>query len=39
MTKANPNNGNETKSEIFSWNIFRPDAVYFFCQKIIKIFQ
>ena len=24
MTKANPNNGNETKSDIFPWDIFNP---------------
>ena len=27
MTKLNTNNGNETKSAIFSWNIFKPDIL------------
>ena len=25
MTKMNPNNGNETKSDIFPWDIFKSD--------------
>ena len=35
MTKVNPNNGNETKSDIFSWSIFKSDAI-FFLSKILK---
>ena len=27
MTKMNPNNGNETKSDIFSWEIFKSDII------------
>ena len=33
MTKLNPNNGNETKSDIFPWDIFKFDAVSFFIKK------
>ena len=29
MTKVNPNNGNETKSDIFSWDIFQSDVISF----------
>ena len=28
MTKENPNNGNETKSEIFSWDIFKSEIIF-----------
>ena len=38
MTKVNPNNGNETKSDIFPWEIFKSDVIYFFIKEI-KIFQ
>ena len=38
MTKVNPNNGNETKTDFFPWNIFRSDII-FFLSKIIKIFN
>ena len=47
MTKAKPNNGYETKSEIFSMDIFKSDII-FHCSKnteivtmtfIIDIFQ
>ena len=27
MTKVNPNNGNETKSDIFSQDIFQSDII------------
>ena len=27
MTKVNPNNGNETKSDIFPWDIFKSDII------------
>ena len=37
MTKVNPNNGNETKSDIFSWDIFKYDNI-FFLSKNIKVF-
>ena len=36
MTKVNPKYGNETKSEIFPWDIFKSNV--FFYQKI-KIIQ
>ena len=39
MTKVNSNNGNETKSDIFPWNTFKPDVIYFLCQKILKYFD
>ena len=38
MTKVNPNNRNETKSDNFPQVIFKYDAISFFCQKKIKIF-
>ena len=28
MIKENPNNGNETKSEIFSWDIFKSEIIF-----------
>ena len=28
MTKLNPSNGNETKSDIFLWNIFKSDIIF-----------
>ena len=28
MTKVNLNNGNETKSDIFSWDIFKSDVSF-----------
>ena len=37
MTKVNPNNGNETKLEIFPWDIFI--LRHIFLSKSIKIFQ
>ena len=33
MTKVNPNNGNETKSDIFPWHIFKLDTKPFFIKK------
>ena len=30
MTKVNPDNENEAKSDIFSWDIFKSDTIYFF---------
>ena len=28
MSKVNPNNGIETKSDIFLWNIFKSDVIF-----------
>ena len=28
MTKVNPNNGIETKSDIFEWKIFTSDTIF-----------
>ena len=28
MTKVNPNNGNETKSDIFPWDMFKSDKIF-----------
>ena len=41
MAKVNQNNGNETKSNIFPWEIFKSDTIspYFFYQKISKYFS
>ena len=33
MTKVKPNNGNETKSDIFPWDIFKFDTTSFFIKK------
>ena len=33
MTKRNPNNGNEIKSDISPWDIFKSDATCFFIKK------
>ena len=33
MTKVNQNNGNETKSNIFPWDIFKCDTVHFFTKN------
>ena len=30
MTKVNQNNGNELKSDIFAWDIFKPGNISFF---------
>ena len=38
LTKVNPNNGNETKSEIFAWDMFKSDVISFLL-KCIKVFQ
>ena len=38
MTKKNPNNGNETKPDIFPWDTFKFDTISFFV-KNIKFFQ
>ena len=36
MTKMNPNNGNDTKSDIFPWDIFKSDI---FFSINIEVFQ
>ena len=38
MTKVNPKNRNETKSDIFSLYLFKSDAI-FFLPKNKKVFQ
>ena len=38
MTKENPNNGNETKSNFISWGISKSDAIPFY-QIILKYFN
>ena len=38
MTKVNPNNGNETKSEVFPWHTLKYD-VMFFLWKNIKVLK
>ena len=38
MTKVNRNNGNETKSDIFQWNIFKSNVIFHWSQNT-KIFQ
>ena len=37
MTKVNPDNGNETKSDIFPWDILKSDTISF-SAKNIKVF-
>ena len=37
MTKLNLNNGNETKSDILPWDMFKPDARSFFIKKYSSI--
>ena len=39
MTKVNPNNRNETKSDIFPWDIFKFNTICFFYQSILKCFN
>ena len=34
MTKVNSSNGNETKSDIFPWDIFKSDTISAFIKKI-----
>ena len=38
MTKVNSNNGNETKSDIISYDMFKSDII-FHRSQITKIFQ
>ena len=37
MTKVNPNNENETKSDIFLWYIFKLTSFLFFTEKYESI--
>ena len=39
MTKVNPNNGNERKSDIIPWNIFKSDVIAFLIKKTLKYFN
>ena len=40
MTKVNPNNGNETKSENFLWSLFKFDVIFSLIKKKnIAVFQ
>ena len=39
MTKVNLNNGNETISDIFPWDIIKSDSISFFYQNILKYFS
>ena len=38
MNKANPSNGNETKSDIFPLDMFKSDVIFLFI-KNIEVFQ
>ena len=38
MTTVNPNNGRETKSDIFSWDILKSDIIFFNWSQNTKIF-
>ena len=38
MTKVNPNNGIETKWDIFPWDIFKSEVMYFLSTNI-EVFQ
>ena len=38
MTKGNPRNGNETKSDIFLWGIFKYNHITFY-RNILKCFN
>ena len=38
MTRVNPNNGNETKSDIFTGDILKSNTISLFI-KNIKVFQ
>ena len=37
MIKVNPNNGNETKQDIFLRDIFKSDIIFYWSQN--KVFQ
>ena len=34
-----PNNGNETKSDIFAWDIFKSDTILFKVNHLIYIYS
>ena len=38
MTKVNPNNGNETKSDIFPWDVFKFYIIFHWSENT-KMFQ
>ena len=38
MIKVNPNSGNETKQDIFLWDIFKSDIIFYWSQNN-KVFQ
>ena len=33
MAKGSPDNGKEKKSDIFPWDIFKSDVIYFFVEQ------
>ena len=33
MAKGSPDNGKEKKSDIFLWDIFKSDVIYFFVEQ------
>ena len=37
MNKVRPKNGNETKSDVFPWNIFKSVTICFFIKKYQNI--
>ena len=37
MIKVNQNNGNETKSDIFSCDILKSDVISFFIKKSVSV--
>ena len=39
MTKVNPNNGNETKSENFLWSLFKFDVIFSLTKKTLEYFN
>ena len=39
MTKFSINNGNERKSDIFSWDILIADSISFFYLNLLKYFN
>ena len=38
MSNVHPNNGNETRSDIFSWDIFKSDIIFHWLQNIFDDF-
>ena len=39
MTRVNPNNGIETKADIFVWNLFKSDIIFSLVVKKLKYFN